>query len=329
MVLLFCGTAPHRCAESVSSERKTKMAEKKSNNKKRKNGSQASVALVYFITFAVMLLLVGGISLFVMEKFVLKDTSSTVVESEDTTPKASENTTQLYLLENDRGELEMTMIQRMLPKSKKIVLLPVSKLTASSSGAAIEKVYSVGGGSAVKTEFEELFDLKINNYIVLNHENFENLIDNLATVSYTVPENMYYLDPNSDDVINYEEGLEVSLFGSELRLFLTYPEYEDGPSQNIKACGEIISKVINQGLATSLTVQNLSSTFSTMVKNSDDKDFSLNDFTERTKELITYIADNSDEPANYITATGSWNADNTLFTVDDTFSEQLKNLFEL
>ena len=66
-----------------------------------------------------------------------------------------------------------------------------------------------------------------------------------------------------------------------------------------------------------------------MVKGSDDKDFSLNDFSEKTQSNIKYIIDNSNEPANYITATGVWNTEGTAFTVDESFKEQLKSLFEL
>lgn len=297
--------------------------------KKKKGKSQAPVALVYFITFTVVLLIIGGVSLFVMERFVLKDDSSTASTSSDDSPKTSDNTTKFYLLQSDSGELEMTMLERFLPKSKEIVLLPLSSKTASADGQTLAALYESGGSSEVKSAVEEILDITVDNYIVLSHENFENLIDNIATISYTVPEDMYYVDQNSDDVTNYQKGEELTLFGSELRLFLTYPEYADGAQQNVKVCGELISQVINQGLSTTLTVQNLSSTFNTMVKNSEDKDFSLNDFTDRTQTLIEYIADNSNEPANYITATGSWNDDETVFTVSDEFPEQLKNLFEL
>lgn len=302
----------------------------KDNIKKKRKKTQAPVALVYFITLAVVILVIGGISMLVMTKLVLVDDSSSVSSEEDLTPTKKDNSTKLYLLVNDRGELEMTMVERVLPKSAKIVLLPISEKTlVEGSQKTLADIYSSVGSQGVKTEIETLLGTEMNNYIVLNHENFENLIDNLASISYTVPENMYYIDEHSDDIVNYEQGQELTLFGSELRPLLTYPEYENGPGENVKVCGELISSVINQGLKTSLTVQNLSATFSSMVKGSEDKDFSLNDFTEKTQSNIQYIIDNSNEPADYITATGSWNAEGTVFTVDEGFKEQLKTLFEL
>lgn len=302
----------------------------KDNIKKKRKKTQAPVALVYFITLVIVLLVIGGISMLVMTKFVLVDDSSSLSSEEDSTPTSKDNATKLYLLVNDNGELEMTMVERVLPKSAKIVLLPISEKTlVEGTQKTLADIYSSVGSQGVKTEIETLLGTEMNNYIVLNHENFENLIDNLASISYTVPENMYYIDENSDDIVNYEQGEELTLFGSELRPFLTYPEYENGPGENVKVCGELISSVINQGLKTSLTVQNLSATFSTMVKGSDDKDFSLNDFTEKTQSNIQYIVDNSNEPADYITATGSWNDEGTAFTVDESFKEQLKTLFEL
>ncbi len=302
----------------------------KDNIKKKRKKTQAPIALVYFITLVAVLLVIGGISMFVMTKYVLVDDSSSVLTEEDPTPTKKDNATKLYLLVNDRGELEMTMVERVLPKSAKIVLLPVSEKTlAEGTQKTLADIYKAVGSQGVKSEIETLLGTEMNNYIVLNHENFENLIDNLASISYTIPENMYYIDENSDDIVNYELGQELTLFGAELRPLLTYPEYENGPGENTKVCGELISSVINQGLKTSLTVQNLSATFSAMVKGSDDKDFSLNDFTEKTQSNIQYIIDNSNDPANYITATGSWNAEGTAFTVDESFKEQLKTLFEL
>lgn len=302
----------------------------KDNIKKKRKKTQAPVALVYFITLVIVLLVIGGISMLVMTKLVLVDDSSSVSSEENSIPTKKDNATKLYLLVNDRGELEMTMVERVLPKSAKIVLLPISEKTlAEGTQKTLAEIYSSVGSQGVKMEIETLLGTEMNNYIVLNHENFENLIDNLASISYTVSEDMYYIDENSDDIVNYEQGEELTLFGSELRPLLTYPEYTNGPGENVKVCGELISSVVNQGLKTSLTVQNLSATFSTMVKNSDDKDFSLNDFTEKTQSNIQYIIDNSNEPADYITATGSWNDDGTAFTVDESFKEQLQTLFEL
>lgn len=296
----------------------------------KKKSTQAPVALVYFITLAVVLLVVGGISMFVMTKYVIVDDDSSVSSSEDSTPTKKDNSTKLYLLVNDKSELEMTLVERVLPKSSKIVLLPMSEKTlAQGTEKTLADIYKSAGSQGVIAEIEKLLGTEMNNYIVLNHENFENLIDNLASVSYVIPENMYYIDQNSDDIVNYEQGAEITLFGSELRPLLTYPLYENGPGENVKVCGELISSVINQGLKTSLTVQNLRATFSTMVKGSDDKDFSLNDFSEKTQSNIEYIIDNSNEPANYITATGAWNTEGTAFTVDESFKEQLKSLFEL
>lgn len=299
---------------------------KKTNKRK----SHASVALVYFITLAVVLLVIGGISFFVMEKFVFTDESSVTSSEQDLTPTKSDNATHLYMMVDDKKNLETILVERFLPGSAKIVLLPLSEKTvAADSSQTLAKAYASGGSSEVTENIEKLLDIEIDNFIVLNHSNFENVIDNLATINYTVPETVYYIDDDSDDVLNYEQGEELTLFGSEMRLFLTYPDYNDGPGHNQKVFGELLSKVINQGLSTSLTVQNLGSTFKTLVKGSDDKNFSLNDFNDEMKNNIDYIIDNSNEPAQYITATGVWNAEGTQFTVEESFKTQLKNLFEL
>ena len=208
------------------------------------------------------------------------------------------------------------MIERFLPKSCKIVLLPISEKTvASGSSNTLAQEYAASGTKAVTKSLEEMLDIKFDGFIVLDHTNFENVI--------------YYIDEDSDDVLNYEQGEELTLFGSEMRLFLTYPNYANGAGQNQKVFGEMLSKVVNQGLSTALTVQNLSSTYSAMVKGATDKNFSLNDFDERMTSNIKYIIDNSDEPAQYITATGSWDLEGTKFTLDNEFKNQLKELFEL
>lgn len=298
--------------------------------KQNKRKNHASVALVYFITLTVVLLVIGGISLFVMEKYVITEDSSSTSSEKDLTPKKRDNATRLYMMVDDKNNLETVLVERFLPRSAKIVLLPLSEKTvAAESNQTLAQAYASGGSSAITENVESLLDVKIDNFIVLNHTNFENVIDNLATINYTVPETVYYIDDDSDDVLNYEQGEELTLFGSEMRLFLTYPNYDDGPGHNQKVCGELLSRVINQGLSTSLTVQNLGSTFSTLVKGSDDKNFSLNDFNDNAMNNINYIIDNSNEPAQYITATGAWNADSTQFTVDEGFKTQLKDIFEL
>lgn len=304
----------------------------KENNivKQKKKKNNASVALVYFITLTVVLLVIGGISLFVMTKYVITDDSSSTSSVQDSTPTKKDNTTQLYMMVDDKNNLETILIERFLPKSCKIVLLPISEKTvASGSNNTLAQEYAASGTKAVTKSLEEMLDIKFDGFIVLDHTNFENVIDNIATINYTVPETVYYIDEDSDDVLNYEQGEELTLFGSEMRLFLTYPNYANGAGQNQKVFGEMLSKVVNQGLSTALTVQNLSSTYSAMVKGATDKNFSLNDFDERMTSNIKYIIDNSDEPAQYITATGSWDLEGAKFTLDNEFKNQLKELFEL
>ncbi|MCC8191489.1 MAG: LCP family protein [Ruminococcus sp.] len=302
----------------------------KVTNAKKKRKSQASVAMVYFITLVIVLVVVGGIAMLIMTRLVLDDDTTTTVSEEDTTPTSQDNTTSLYMLVSDSGELEMSVVARVLPSSKEIILLPISEKTLIESGSkTLESIYSSTGSQGVLTEIETLLGTEMDNYIVLDHDNFEDTIDYLASISYTITEDMYYIDENSDDIVNYAEGDELTLFGSELRPLITYPLYEDGASENVRVCGELLTEVINQAFDTTLSVQNLGSTYSSMLKNSDDKDFLLSDYEDSIYDNIQYIIDNANEPASYITATGTWSDDDSTFTVDETFKEQLVSIFEL
>lgn len=162
----------------------------------------------------------------------------------------------------------------------------------------------------------------------MGEECFENVCDNIGSITYEVLEDMYYIDKHSDDVTNYTKGDKISLQGSQMRLFITYPKYKNGYSQNVTVAGEFMRSLINNGFKLQTTRDNLESIYSNLLRESSEKNFSAGDF-EETKEYYYYVIDNFDNPAYMLTPTGTWSDKGYQFTIDDAFKTQLKSAFKI
>lgn len=296
---------------------------------KKKRSSQAPIALVYFSTMVIFIVVLGAIALVFMNKLVLEpEKAPSVSVEEDNTPTEKNNQTFFYMVKNDNNNLETAMLVRFMPADGKIFLAPLSPYTMASSSQTIAQVFESGGASETTNAVSEMLGISIDRYMSMGKECFENVCDNIGSITYEVLEDMYYVDKNSDDVTNYTKGDKISLQGSEIRLFITYPKYKDGYAQNVIVAGEFMKSLINNGFKLQTTRDSLESIYSNLLKESAEKNFSASDF-EETKEYYYYLIDNFDNPAEMLTPTGTWSEKGYQFTVDDAFKTQLKEAFKI
>lgn len=302
------------------------MAENK--NKKRK--SQAPIALVYFSTMIVFIVIFGAIAIGLMNKVLEPERIASFVSVADSNPTEENNQTFLYMVKNDDNNLDAAMLARFMPADGKIMLVPLSPHTTMSADGAsqtLDQIFKASGAAETAKTVSEILGIGIDRYMSMGEQCFENLCDNIGSITYEVLENMYYVDNDSDDVVNYKKGDKISLQGYQIRLFMTYPKYKNGYSQNVQTAGDMMKSLINSGFKLQTTRDNLDSIYSTLLKESAEKNFNAGDF-EKTKDFYYYVMDNFDNPADTLIPTGTWSENGYRFTVDDTFKEQIKTVFK-
>ena len=299
---------------------------------KKKRMSQAPIALVYFSTMVVFIVIFGAIAIALMNRMMLEpERSSSTVSVESKDPTEENNQTFLYMVKNDKNRLDSVMVARFMPADGKIMLVPLSPYTTSSAdgnGQTLDQVFQSGGASETVSAVSEVLGIGIDKYMSMGEQCFENLCDNIGSITYEVIENMYYIDDDSDDIINYAKGDKISLQGSQIRMFMTYPKYKNGYSQNVSVAGDLMKSLINSGFKLQTTRDNLDSIYSNLLEESADKNFTQSDFDE-TQEFYYYIMDNYDNPADMLIPTGTWSENGYRFTIDGTFKAQIKSILKI
>lgn len=298
---------------------------------KKKRKSQAPIALVYFSTMVIFLVILGSIALIFMKNLVLEPKKSSSVSISDNTPTDKNNQTFFYMVKDDKNNLETAMLARFLPADGKLMLVPLSPYTMITHGGSnqtMAQIFKLSGAPDTTSALGETLGISIDRYMSMGEECFENVCDNIGSITYEVLEDMYYIDKHSDDVTNYTKGDKISLQGSQMRLFITYPKYKNGYSQNVTVAGEFMRSLINNGFKLQTTRDNLESIYSNLLRESSEKNFSAGDF-EETKEYYYYVIDNFDNPAYMLTPTGTWSDKGYQFSIDDAFKTQLKSAFKI
>lgn len=298
-------------------------------NKNKKRRSQAPTALVYFSTMVIFIVIFGAIAIGLMNKMILEPEKMTsTVSTAESDPTEENNQTFLYMVKSRNNDLDAAMTARFMPADGKIILVPLSPYTASSSGQTLDQIFNNSGAAETTKAVSEILDIDIDRYMSMGEKCFENLCDNIGSITYEVLENMYYVDNDSDDVVNYSKGDKISLQGYQIRLFMTYPKYKNGYSQNVITSGEMMQSLINSGFKLQTTRDNLDSIYSKLLEESAEKNFNSNDF-EKTKDFYYYIMDNYDNPAETLIPTGTWTENRYRFNIDDTFKAQIKSVFKI
>ena len=298
-------------------------------NKNKKRRSQAPTALVYFSTMVIFIVIFGAIAIGLMNKMILEPEKMTsTVSTAESDPTEENNQTFLYMVKSRNNDLDAAMAARFMPADGKIILVPLSPYTASPSGQTLDQIFNNSGAAETTKAVSEILDIDIDRYMSMGEKCFENLCDNIGSITYEVLENMYYVDNDSDDVVNYSKGDKISLQGYQIRLFMTYPKYKNGYSQNVITSGEMMQSLINSGFKLQTTRDNLDSIYSKLLEESAEKNFNSNDF-EKTKDFYYYIMDNYDNPAETLIPTGTWTENRYRFSIDDTFKAQIKSVFKI
>lgn len=297
--------------------------------KKKKKRSQAPIALVYFAALSICLVLIGGVVLTLFQKYDMLSLGGSNGDSyEGYTSK--DCSTMLFVRINSKNMLNDMMIMRVDPTKDKVFLVPVSPYTVNvDTGKTLRQTLETQGIGALTSSVSQCFGVDIDRYMTISNSAFENICDLLGGYTYTPSEDLYYLSGQADTEVNditLKKSKTETLMGRKIRLIMSYPVFSEGKQGNVKfMAGALETMFKNAFSLPESTKANLDTLYQIASKKSDtnmtEKDYS------KLKSVINDMLSRGVSPVVAYTPTGSWNEDETRFTVSETFREELSNQF--
>ena len=283
------------------------------------------IALTYFITIFVTLLIIGGICVVLLRDVMDPDTSGgTVINIEQMTaggyvPTVNDNKTTLFIFDSEK---RMTgtcfMIVRMLSTKRELVLIPVPADTYSKVDGtenSIYEFYRTGGSAKAVKAVESALDVDVDYYLKLNNESFADLVSIFGGVSFTVPYNLIYTDPNTGEETIIREG-DTYLDFNGLRKVITFPAYNSGEEYRAKMMGIAFTDLINKNIVSGFS-NNIDDYFSQVINSTVETNFTAYDYKELS-DAMKYVAESPDRIATLVAVSGAYD-ENGLFVLDDSF----------
>ncbi len=304
-----------------------KMSKKTAKNKKKR--SQAPIALVYFAALCVCLVLVGTLVITVFQKYnILSMGKSDSQEYEGYT--SDDCTTILFARINSKNVLHDMMIYRLDPTKDKIYLVPVTPyMLDESTGKTLKQTLDGGDMQTLTAAVSRCLGIEIPYYMTISNGSFDNICDQFGGYTYTAQEDLFYLSGDMDSEKNdvtIKKGSTQNLMGRQIRLVMTYPVFEEGRQGNMRFMASAFETMVANAFALpDSTKGNLDIIYNFAKKKSD-----TNYADDRYKIMKTVLVDmlgRGVSPAMSITPSGTWSADESQFTVDPTFKEELQKQF--
>ena len=295
----------------------------KNKKKKKKKRSQAPVALVYFIT---LLLFLGVFGIFA--KMIVNRLTGSGDEELDFSNTYIDSYNTLYARVNSKNVLSDLSVIRICPEQNKILVIPVSAFTVSSSddGMTLREVYADGGIRKLQTAVDETFGIATDYYVTVSNTSFEDCADIIGGFVYSPEEELYYLSPTSDDDISLRQNQSVSLSGKQIRLICQYNLFSKGRQGNTEFLGLAITSLINNAFdQVEITKNSLDILYGKISQNSSTN-LTENDYKQQ-RVYIKAMLDKQVQPAYSMIPEGQW-TDDTHFEVSAEFRQKLYNEME-
>lgn len=299
-------------------------------------GKGTKIALTYFITIIVTLLIIGGIG-YVLLMEIMKPKEEKVPEAgleqmagfEQYVPSAENNKTTLIIFDSEKRMSGCCfMLIRMIADEQSLVLLPLPADTFSSVGGegnSLYEFYRVGGTAEAVKAVEAATGVKTDYYLKLNNESFGVLVDIFGGVDFDVPYNLIYSDPDTGEETIIREGTAY-LDSQLLRKVLTYPLYNSGEEYRAKMAGVAVNDLINRNVTPNFA-NHIDDYFSTVINSQVETNFTAYDYKEQS-QAMKYVAESDGKISKLVTVTGAYD-ENSLFVLDENFLKSLTERFKL
>lgn len=300
---------------------------------KNKKNSNFSTAFIYFITIFVFLIVLGVISFFLVGKFVFPSHSEddgTIVKGIEYSGENQISRTILFIGEDD-GTLNSLMLVRTQPLFKEISCIPIPVSTVAKVNTkerTLKNFYEKDGRVSLCEAIKNSYNIPAERYVVLNKSAFNELVKSLGGLSYPVPIDMYYKNPDTGEITNYKcDDRKTIFYGDDLRKIMTYPLHTTGEEFNINISASIITALLNENAKSKdRIIENLDRSFNDVLSlsktNLSDNDIKIE------KDKIIFMLNNTTSSATYKIPVGEWNKDGT-FTLYKSSKNELRQFFNL
>ncbi|ADD01358.1 cell envelope-related transcriptional attenuator [Thermoanaerobacter italicus Ab9] len=219
------------------------------------------------------------------------------------------------------------------PLNKKINILSIPRDTYyprpgfnAPEEKKINAAFSEEKIDGLKNAVENLLNIKIDNYVILNYEGFKKIIDTIGGVEVDVPFNMKYDDNSANPPlhIDLKKGRQV-LDGEKAIQFIRYRHgYVDGDLGRIKAQHQFLEALLKKILQPSILpkVPSLAITISQYLKT----DLSASEITQYAYQFIKDKPSTIDAIA--LPGEGGYEGNTSYFFVDSIKTQEIvKELF--
>lgn len=297
----------------------------------------AKIALTYFITIIVTLIVIGGVGAFLLkslldppEKERLPETNTEqLLLGSEYAPTIENNKTTLFIFDSEKRMSGCCfMVVRMAATERKLMFMPLPADTyANVSGEenSLYEFYRTGGTAAAVKAAEAATGVKMDYYLKLDNDSFTVLADIFGGVDYNVPYNLTYSNPNTGEETVFREG-ETYLDSNSLRKLITFPEFTSGEEYRAKITGVTVTDLVNKNIQSGFS-NHIDDYFSTVINSSVETNFTAYDYEEQA-EAMKYIAESPDKAAQLVTVIGAYN-ESSLFVLDENFVKSLTEWLKL
>ena len=290
----------------------------------KKHRSQAPVALVYFLTLLLALSLVGGVSYYMLKKYKVFESTTT-----DSKADSARSLNILFARLSDQGDFKDLCVMRIDSDKRQITIVPQTDVTKTrDSGKTYKEALAEGGMKKLERAVSDNFGISIDYYMTVSNSAFEQVADFLGGMSYTAPQELYYIsqDSNKDD-ISVPKGDLVTLTGRQIINLASIDSIFNTKKQgNLEFLSAALEQLVNNGFRQAdVTKDNLFNLYEILSKNSDTN-ITKEAFNE-IRKYMNVMLEEKDIPAKSLNPTGMWNADFTAFTMNKEYLSTVASAF--
>lgn len=293
------------------------------------------IALTYFITIIVSILLIGGVAIFLFSRAThqgpsvadIEVTSSTESPDDEYVPSMLDNQTTLFILDaEDRMSGSVFVLTRMLPSQAKVIIVPLQSdtvVTLNGEEKTLYDHYLTGGVSYARRAVETLCDVSVDKYMKFDKFTFENFAAHFATINYNVPYNLIYENEATGETTVLREGGQ-AMDPTSMRKIFTFPEFSNGETSRNSVVGTIVTEFLNASKDTRFAT-GMDPIVETVLQSGVDTDITIYDY-EFKKDAMQYTIENCGQLAELVMPTGEYD-ENGAYRLDPNFIKALKSWF--
>jgi anionic cell wall polymer biosynthesis LytR-Cps2A-Psr (LCP) family protein len=281
---------------------------KKIQNKKKKITKGSFISshtgfCAFLIAFFCCAVIFGGIAFSVIHSVTpTAQTSSAPVtavgslsNSSAAQISSSESFTMLISVYSDSdGSPVQFMLYRLDAAKKRTVVLPVPlELSISSNGKvqSLPDIYKTGGCDGVRQALSSLMSIKIDYSCDISSANFIKIFDSLGGIYSGVPQNLSFVMPDDNSVVNLTASSKQYLSGAKIYALIASPAYTGGPIQRYNVQSALMKEFISEKM-TGYYLDN-AVTYYGNVFNLVDTNFTMNDLLNTEDALNAYSSSTS------------------------------------